>query len=168
MWTETHTGVTRSTVCVTHGNWRSLLLWTLTSSGTRSWVLEQAWGPVGCVFQWWVTFQNIQNILCCIQLASLLFCVFQHTLAEVWVQKTSEMDTSQQYHCRTFLGHLLNIGDLVLGCAPTQLRHWSNSCSYSFALNSTLNLCSTGLTLPILTSMMSIWIRWTLTTFLMW
>lgn len=39
----------------------------------------------------------------------------QHTLAEVWVQKTSEMDTSQQYHCRTFLGHLLNIGDLVLG-----------------------------------------------------
>lgn len=43
------------------------------------------------------------------------FCVFQHTLAEVWVQKTSEMDTSQQYHCRTFLGHLLNIGDLALG-----------------------------------------------------
>uniref|UniRef100_A0A673BBE1 60S ribosomal export protein NMD3 n=1 Tax=Sphaeramia orbicularis TaxID=375764 RepID=A0A673BBE1_9TELE len=39
----------------------------------------------------------------------------KHTLAEVWVQKTSEMDTSQQYHCRTFLGHLLNIGDLVLG-----------------------------------------------------
>ncbi|KAG7215608.1 hypothetical protein INR49_022134 [Caranx melampygus] len=39
----------------------------------------------------------------------------KHTLAEVWVQKTSEMDTSQQYHCRTFLGHLLNIGDLVMG-----------------------------------------------------
>uniref|UniRef100_A0AAQ4P131 60S ribosomal export protein NMD3 n=1 Tax=Gasterosteus aculeatus aculeatus TaxID=481459 RepID=A0AAQ4P131_GASAC len=39
----------------------------------------------------------------------------KHTLAEVWVQKTSEMDTSQQYHCRTYLGHLLNIGDLVLG-----------------------------------------------------
>uniref|UniRef100_A0A4W4FMS6 60S ribosomal export protein NMD3 n=1 Tax=Electrophorus electricus TaxID=8005 RepID=A0A4W4FMS6_ELEEL len=39
----------------------------------------------------------------------------RHTLAEVWVQKTSEMDTSQQYHCRTFLGHLLNIGDLALG-----------------------------------------------------
>lgn len=39
----------------------------------------------------------------------------QHTLAEVWVQKTSEMDSSHQYHCRTFLGHLLNIGDLVLG-----------------------------------------------------
>ncbi|KAL4647647.1 60S ribosomal export protein NMD3 isoform X1 [Arapaima gigas] len=39
----------------------------------------------------------------------------KHTLAEVWVQKTSEMNTSQQYHCRTFLGHLLNIGDLVLG-----------------------------------------------------
>uniref|UniRef100_A0A8C4ZB72 60S ribosomal export protein NMD3 n=1 Tax=Gadus morhua TaxID=8049 RepID=A0A8C4ZB72_GADMO len=39
----------------------------------------------------------------------------KHTLADVWVQKTSELDTSQQYHCRTFLGHLLNIGDLVLG-----------------------------------------------------
>lgn len=39
----------------------------------------------------------------------------QHTLAEVWVQKTSEMDSNHQYHCRTFLGHLLNIGDLVLG-----------------------------------------------------
>uniref|UniRef100_A0A8D3ANQ8 60S ribosomal export protein NMD3 n=1 Tax=Scophthalmus maximus TaxID=52904 RepID=A0A8D3ANQ8_SCOMX len=39
----------------------------------------------------------------------------KHTLAELWVQKTSEMDTSQQYHCRTFLGHLLNIGDLVMG-----------------------------------------------------
>lgn len=43
-------------------------------------------------------------------------CVcLQHTLAEVWVQKTSEMDSGQQYHCRTFLGHLLNIGDLVMG-----------------------------------------------------
>ncbi|XP_069069335.1 60S ribosomal export protein NMD3 [Pleurodeles waltl] len=39
----------------------------------------------------------------------------KHTLAEVWVQKTSEMNTSQQYHCRTHLGHLLNPGDLVLG-----------------------------------------------------
>ncbi|XP_073673937.1 60S ribosomal export protein NMD3 isoform X1 [Garra rufa] len=39
----------------------------------------------------------------------------KHMLAEVWVQKTSEMDSSHQYHCRTFLGHLLNIGDLVLG-----------------------------------------------------
>uniref|UniRef100_A0A8C7UL65 60S ribosomal export protein NMD3 n=1 Tax=Oncorhynchus mykiss TaxID=8022 RepID=A0A8C7UL65_ONCMY len=39
----------------------------------------------------------------------------KHTLAEVWVQKTSEMDTAQQYHCRTHLGHLLNIGDLVQG-----------------------------------------------------
>uniref|UniRef100_A0AAY4E917 60S ribosomal export protein NMD3 n=1 Tax=Denticeps clupeoides TaxID=299321 RepID=A0AAY4E917_9TELE len=39
----------------------------------------------------------------------------KHTLAEVWVQKTSEMNTGQQYHCRTFLGHLLNIGDLVFG-----------------------------------------------------
>ncbi|XP_041061926.1 60S ribosomal export protein NMD3 [Carcharodon carcharias] len=39
----------------------------------------------------------------------------RHTLAEVWVQKTSEMDTNQQYYCRTHLGHLLNHGDLVLG-----------------------------------------------------
>ncbi|KAM6961479.1 60S ribosomal export protein NMD3 [Aplochiton taeniatus] len=39
----------------------------------------------------------------------------KHTLAEVWVQKTSELNTSQQFHCRTFLGHLLNIGDLVQG-----------------------------------------------------
>ncbi|XP_023870122.2 60S ribosomal export protein NMD3 isoform X1 [Salvelinus sp. IW2-2015] len=39
----------------------------------------------------------------------------KHTLAEVWVQKTSEMDTAQQYHCRTHLGHLLNIGDMVQG-----------------------------------------------------
>ncbi|MEE6501190.1 hypothetical protein FKM82_004093 [Ascaphus truei] len=39
----------------------------------------------------------------------------KHTLSEVWVQKTSEMNTSQQYHCRTHLGHLLNPGDLVLG-----------------------------------------------------
>ncbi|XP_066565468.1 60S ribosomal export protein NMD3 [Amia ocellicauda] len=39
----------------------------------------------------------------------------KHTLAEVWVQKTSEMNTNQQYHCWTYLGHLLNHGDLVLG-----------------------------------------------------
>uniref|UniRef100_A0A4W3K2P1 60S ribosomal export protein NMD3 n=1 Tax=Callorhinchus milii TaxID=7868 RepID=A0A4W3K2P1_CALMI len=39
----------------------------------------------------------------------------RHTLADVWVQKTSEMNTNQQYHCRTHLGHLLNHGDLVLG-----------------------------------------------------
>ncbi|XP_028650299.1 60S ribosomal export protein NMD3 [Erpetoichthys calabaricus] len=39
----------------------------------------------------------------------------RHTLAEVWVKKTSEMNTSLQYHCRTHLGHLLNHGDLVLG-----------------------------------------------------
>ncbi|CAH2247429.1 60S ribosomal export NMD3 [Pelobates cultripes] len=39
----------------------------------------------------------------------------KHTLAEVWVQKTSEMNTNQQYHTRTHLGHLLNPGDLVLG-----------------------------------------------------
>ncbi|MGH0169992.1 UNVERIFIED_CONTAM: hypothetical protein FKN15_063287 [Acipenser sinensis] len=39
----------------------------------------------------------------------------KHVLAGVWVQKTSEMNTSQQYHCHTHLGHLLNHGDLVLG-----------------------------------------------------
>ncbi|RXM33150.1 60S ribosomal export protein NMD3 [Acipenser ruthenus] len=39
----------------------------------------------------------------------------KHVLADVWVQKTSEMNTSQQYHCHTHLGHLLNHGDLVLG-----------------------------------------------------
>lgn len=39
----------------------------------------------------------------------------KHTLAEVWVQKVSEMNTTRQYYCRTFMGHLLNIGDLVLG-----------------------------------------------------
>ncbi|KAJ4935573.1 hypothetical protein JOQ06_017105 [Pogonophryne albipinna] len=38
----------------------------------------------------------------------------KHLLAELWVQKTAEMD-GQQYHCRTYLGHLLNIGDLVQG-----------------------------------------------------
>lgn len=62
-----------------------------------------------------ISAMSLKTVFCCIRLTSLLFCVFQHTLAEVWVQKTSEMDTSQQYHCRTFLGHLLNIGDLVLG-----------------------------------------------------
>ncbi|XP_058520006.1 60S ribosomal export protein NMD3-like [Ochotona princeps] len=39
----------------------------------------------------------------------------KHTLGEVWVQKTSEMNTDKQYFCRTHLGHLLNPGDLVLG-----------------------------------------------------
>lgn len=45
-------------------------------------------------------------------------CIFfpvKHTLGEVWVQKTSEMNTDKQYFCRTHLGHLLNPGDLVLG-----------------------------------------------------
>lgn len=55
------------------------------------------------------------------------FCLyFQHTLAEVWVQKTSEMDTSQQYHCRTHLGHLLSIGDLVMGYEPKNLFRMIN------------------------------------------
>lgn len=44
-----------------------------------------------------------------------IFFSFKHTLGEVWVQKTSEMDTDKQYFCRTHLGHLLNPGDLVLG-----------------------------------------------------
>ncbi|XP_054103306.1 60S ribosomal export protein NMD3 isoform X3 [Callithrix jacchus] len=39
----------------------------------------------------------------------------KHTLGEVWVQKTSELNTDKQYFCRTHLGHLLNPGDLVLG-----------------------------------------------------
>ncbi|XP_042314467.1 60S ribosomal export protein NMD3 [Sceloporus undulatus] len=39
----------------------------------------------------------------------------RHTLAEAWVQKTSELNTDHQYFCRTHLGHLLNPGDLVLG-----------------------------------------------------
>nr|XP_003218214.1 PREDICTED: 60S ribosomal export protein NMD3 [Anolis carolinensis] len=39
----------------------------------------------------------------------------KHTLAEAWVQKTSELNTDHQYFCRTHLGHLLNPGDLVLG-----------------------------------------------------
>ncbi|KAL7990964.1 hypothetical protein Chor_014394 [Crotalus horridus] len=39
----------------------------------------------------------------------------KHSLAEAWVQKTSELNTDHQYFCRTHLGHLLNPGDLVLG-----------------------------------------------------
>uniref|UniRef100_A0A8B9SR53 60S ribosomal export protein NMD3 n=1 Tax=Anas platyrhynchos TaxID=8839 RepID=A0A8B9SR53_ANAPL len=39
----------------------------------------------------------------------------KHTLAEAWVQKTSELDTDHQYFCSTHLGHILNPGDLVLG-----------------------------------------------------
>lgn len=76
-WTETHTGVTHSTVCVTRGNWRSLLLWTSTSSGTRSWVLERAWGPIGCVCQQRVMFQHASPSLSSVKLASLL-CVPAH------------------------------------------------------------------------------------------
>lgn len=44
-----------------------------------------------------------------------IFFLVQHTLGEVWVQKTFEMNTDKQYFCRTHLGHLLNPGDLVLG-----------------------------------------------------
>ncbi|NXS47826.1 NMD3 protein, partial [Balaeniceps rex] len=39
----------------------------------------------------------------------------KHTLAEAWVQKTSELNTDHQYFCCTHLGHILNPGDLVLG-----------------------------------------------------
>ncbi|XP_078003592.1 60S ribosomal export protein NMD3 isoform X2 [Phascolarctos cinereus] len=39
----------------------------------------------------------------------------KHMLGDVWVQKTSEMHTDNQYFCRTHLGHLLTPGDLVLG-----------------------------------------------------
>ena len=37
-------------------------------------------------------------------------------LADVWVVRASELGMSDaQYHCRTHLGHLLNIGDTALG-----------------------------------------------------
>lgn len=139
---ETHTGATRSTVSVTRVRWRSLLLWTLIPSETTSWVLELAWGPIRCVLYCCKTNltlsmtvelkqanENCQDNVHCITVISTAVILFewlkhtlvfslnvkQHTLADVWVQKTSEMETTQQYHCRTFLGHLLNIGDLVLG-----------------------------------------------------
>lgn len=43
------------------------------------------------------------------------FSFLKHTLAEAWVQKTSELNTDHQYFCCTHLGHILNPGDLVLG-----------------------------------------------------
>lgn len=46
---------------------------------------------------------------------SFYFDISKHSLAEAWVQKTSELNTDHQYFCRTHLGHLLNPGDLVLG-----------------------------------------------------
>jgi hypothetical protein len=40
----------------------------------------------------------------------------QHTLADVWVVKESELGSSENHvHCRTHLGHLLAPGDIVLG-----------------------------------------------------
>ena len=42
--------------------------------------------------------------------------VLQHAPANVWVVKESELGSSdQQIHCRTYLGHLLCPGDVVLG-----------------------------------------------------
>ena len=40
----------------------------------------------------------------------------KHKLSDAWVMKASEISTGgQQYHVKTHLGHLLNIGDSVLG-----------------------------------------------------
>ncbi|KAK2171343.1 hypothetical protein NP493_1077g00019 [Ridgeia piscesae] len=40
----------------------------------------------------------------------------KHVLAGVWVVKASELGvTDQQFHCHTYLGHLLRPGDTVLG-----------------------------------------------------
>lgn len=40
----------------------------------------------------------------------------RHALADAWVMKTAEMTSNgQQYHTRTHLGRLLNIGDTVMG-----------------------------------------------------
>ncbi|CAH1772405.1 unnamed protein product [Owenia fusiformis] len=40
----------------------------------------------------------------------------KHVLAEVWVVKASEIGSDEgQYFCKTHLGHLLNVGDSVLG-----------------------------------------------------
>ncbi|NXG29780.1 NMD3 protein, partial [Dromaius novaehollandiae] len=52
-----------------------------------------------------------------LHLITKVFCFsfLKHTLAEAWVQKTSELNTDHQYFCCTHLGHILNPGDLVLG-----------------------------------------------------
>ncbi|XP_033119086.1 60S ribosomal export protein NMD3-like [Anneissia japonica] len=40
----------------------------------------------------------------------------KHLLADVWVQRSQDLGISDvQIHCRTHLGHLLNVGDSVLG-----------------------------------------------------
>ncbi|XP_028405919.1 60S ribosomal export protein NMD3-like [Dendronephthya gigantea] len=42
--------------------------------------------------------------------------ISQFCLADVWVTRTSEIGLNDaQYHCRTYLGHLLKAGDLVMG-----------------------------------------------------
>ena len=44
------------------------------------------------------------------------FFLFQHVLADAWVVKSSELGlTEDTIHCRTYLGHLLQPGDTVLG-----------------------------------------------------
>ena len=41
---------------------------------------------------------------------------FQHVLADAWVVKSSELGmTEDTIHCRTYLGHLLQPGDVALG-----------------------------------------------------
>ncbi|XP_046864898.1 60S ribosomal export protein NMD3-like [Xenia sp. Carnegie-2017] len=42
--------------------------------------------------------------------------ISQYCLADVWVTRTSDIGLSDnQYHCRSHLGNLLKVGDLVLG-----------------------------------------------------
>lgn len=44
------------------------------------------------------------------------FHIKKHKLADAWVVKSSEITTSgQQFHVKTHLGYLLNIGDSALG-----------------------------------------------------
>ena len=46
--------------------------------------------------------------------------LFKHVLSDVWVVKASEIGQSDDnVHCKTHLGHLLNIGDSVLGYYST-------------------------------------------------
>ncbi|CAL4069883.1 unnamed protein product, partial [Meganyctiphanes norvegica] len=39
----------------------------------------------------------------------------KHVVSEVWVQRTCDLGTDDMIFCRTHLGHLLSIGDTVLG-----------------------------------------------------
>merc|ERR1712083_823792 len=40
----------------------------------------------------------------------------KHMLADCWVVRTADLGlTDNTVHCRTFLGHILNVGDAVLG-----------------------------------------------------